>query len=180
MSEPLDDGGNAGATPQPEPQDQGRTFTQADVDKLISERLARVKSTPPPDYAQFKAAAAELQKIQDRDLSELQRAQKAAIDADARAKAVTGQYGQKLARAHFDALAARRNPDVSTSDVLEYVDLSRFVGEDGEVDEKSMAAAVARLIPEPSGGNPGFDGGPRTPPPAGQDMNAIIRRAAGH
>lgn len=120
-----------------------------------------------------------LQALQDRDLSELQRAQKAATDADARAKEVTSKYGQRLARAHFDALAARRNPDVKTADVLEYVDLSRFVSDDGEVDEKAMQAAVNRLIAEPTGGAPSFEGGARKPPPAGQDMNSLLRSAAG-
>lgn len=123
---------------------------------------------------------AKLQELQDRDLSELQKAQKAAADADARIKDITAKSAARVARATFNALAVARNPDADTKSVLEYVDLGRFVDDDGEVDEKAMQAAVNRLIAEPSGAAPTFDGGSRTPPPKGQDMNQLIRAAAGH
>lgn len=49
--------------------------------------------------------------------------------------------------------------------------------------EEEMAAHADRLlaeIPKPTSGPPPFNGGPRTPATQGGDMNALIRRAAGH
>jgi hypothetical protein len=40
----------------------------------------------------------------------------------------------------FDAAAGRRNPDFDTKSALDYVDLAKFVGEDGEPDPKAIKA----------------------------------------
>lgn len=96
----------------------------------------------------------------------------------ARTEAAT-TYGKRLARTEFDALAGRRNPDFDTASALEFVDLGRFLGEDGEPDQKAIKAAVERLVPAPADGPPSFDGGPRTPAPAQQGMTGLIRKAAG-
>lgn len=124
-------------------------------------------------------AAQRLQEIEDKNKTELQRAQDAATAADARAMQTIKDYGAKLVRAQFDTLAARRNPDAKTSDILEYVDLSRLVDENGDPDMKALQAAVLRLVPEPAGGNPALEGGSRRPPKAGQDMETLLRQAAG-
>jgi hypothetical protein len=107
-------------------------------------------------------------------------AEKATAEAKAagRAEAVT-EFGKRLARTEFDALAGRRNPDFDTASALEWVDLARFVGEDGEPDSKAIKAAVERLVPAPEGGPPSFDGGPRTTAPVSTGMNGLIRKAAG-
>ena len=96
----------------------------------------------------------------------------------ARTEAATN-YGKRLARTEFDALAARRNKDFDTASALEFVDLGKFVGEDGEPDSKAIASAVERLVPAAADGPPSFDGGTRTPPPAQQGMSGLIRKAAG-
>lgn len=155
--------------------DQGKRA----IDAMKAERNA-AKAEAAAVRKELAAHQAKLQEMADRDLTELQRAQKAAADADARIKDITAQAAARIAKATFNALAAQRNPDVKTADVLEYVDLSRFVDDDGEVNEKAMQAAVNRLIAEPAGGAPSFDSGTRTPPPKGGDMNQIIRAAAGH
>jgi hypothetical protein len=124
-----------------------------------------------------KKAADELEKARKASMTE---AERAVAEAEARGRTeATGQFGQRLARTEFDAAAARRNPDVNTKDVLEYVDLTRFVGEDGEPDVKAIQAAVERLVPAPGSNVPSFDGGARTPAPVGNDMNSVIRQAAG-
>jgi len=177
-----DQGTDGSATDLPGVQDQDQSLVGDAGKKAIDSFKAERNTAKAEAAAARKEADAfkrQLQQLQERDMSELQRAQKAAVDADARAKEVAARYGERLARSHFDALAARRNPDAKTAEVLEYVDLSRFVNEDGDLDEKGLAAAVARLIPEPQGGAPTFDGGARKSPPAGQDMNQIIRTAAG-
>jgi glutamyl/glutaminyl-tRNA synthetase len=90
-----------------------------------------------------------------------------------------GEFGKRLARTEFDAIAGRRNPDFDTASALEWVDLGRFVGDDGEPDAKAIKAAVERLVPESPNGPPSFDGGARTPAPPTNGMNGLIRRAAG-
>ena len=61
---------------------QDRTFTQEDVDRIVKERLARAKSTPPADYAAHKPKAAEWDKAQEAAKSELERANERAAKAD--------------------------------------------------------------------------------------------------
>jgi hypothetical protein len=107
-------------------------------------------------------------------------AERAVAEAEERGRtAAATEYGQELARERFDALAGRRNADFDTAKALEYVDLSKFLGEDGRPDAKVIAAAVERLVPASSAPTPSFDGGTRTPPPAGVDMNTALRKATG-
>lgn len=123
------------------------------------------------------SAAKELEKARQAAMSE---AEKAVAEAEARGRtAAAVEYGKRLARTEFDAAAGRKNPDFDTASALEFVDLSRFVGEDGEPDKKAIKAAVERLVPEAAGGIPSFDGGTRRPPAKTPDMNDYIRRAAG-
>ena len=96
----------------------------------------------------------------------------------ARAEAAT-EYGKRLARTEFDAAAGRRNPDFDTASALEFVDLSRFLDENGEPDPKAIKAAVDRLVPAVQAGAPGFDLGARGGAPKGTDFNQILRQAAG-
>lgn len=167
---------------QQDQQDQGqaeKTFTQADVDRMITERISRTKATPPADYAELKAQSKRLAEIEDKGRTDLERAQAAVVAAETREREANARHGARLVRAQFDVLAARRNPDAKTSDILEYVDLSRLVDENGEPDLKALTAAVNRLVPEPAGGAPGVEGGARKSPPAGQNMDQLLRQAAG-
>lgn len=83
---PTPDGDEPPAAP---PAD--RTFTQADVDRIVQERLARDRRDRPSDeeIQAMREAMQRLQEIEDRDKSELQRAQEEA---------------QRLARERDDAL----------------------------------------------------------------------------
>jgi DNA repair ATPase RecN len=76
-----------------------KTFTQADVDRIVQERLARAKSTPPADYEDLKAKAARLDEIEEANKSDLQKA----TDAAARAKAAADEW-----KAKFEALEAEQ------------------------------------------------------------------------
>ena len=107
-------------------------------------------------------------------------AERAVSEAEARGRtAATEEFGKELARTQFDALAGRRNKDFDTAQALEFVDLGKFLGEDGRPDEKAITAAVERLVPAAQDGPPSFDGGTRTTPPAPQGMTGLIRKAAG-
>jgi len=122
-------------------------------------------------------AARELEAQQRASMTEAERAV-AEAEARGRTSAIT-DFGKRLARTSFDAAAARRNPDVDTTAVLEFVDLTRFVGDDGEPDSKAIAAAVERLVPAAQAGLPSFDGGARKSADKPADMNQLIRRQVG-
>jgi len=130
---------------------------------------------------EYKKQARDFQKQLDEfRTSSMSEQEKAAHEAEQRGRqSATADFGKRLARTEFDALAGRRNPDVDTAQVLEYVDLAKFVGEDGEPDSKAIAAAVSRLVPEPVVGVPSFDGGSRLPAKADGDMNTFLRKATG-
>ena len=120
-------------------------------------------------------AAKELEKVRAAAMTEQEKAvaeaKTAAATEAARAAA------PRLVRAELRAAAADAGlPRESLAGFLEYADLSRFVGDDGEVDEKAIGAAIKKL----GGGKPAdFDGGARTPAAKPTDMNSLIRRAAG-
>lgn len=119
-------------------------------------------------------------KVQEYEREKLPEAERAAVEAEERGRmAATSEFGRDLARERFDALAGRRNPDFDTAQALEYVDLAKFLGEDGRPDSKAITAAVERLVPTASNTPPAFDGGTRTAPPAQQGMTGLIRKAAG-
>lgn len=83
----------------------------------------------------------------------------------------------RLVKAELRAAAADAGlPKEALAGFLEYADLSRFVGDDGEIDDKAITAAIKKL----GGGKPAdFDGGARTTAAKPADMNSLIRHAAG-
>lgn len=125
-----------------------------------------------------RTAAQELEKRQRESMSE---AEKAVAEAESRGRtsAIT-DFGQRLARSDFIAAAARRNPSWNAADVLDDINLSRYVGEDGEPDSKAIEKAVARLVPEPqSSDNGSLDLGIKQTPATAPNMNSLLRKAAG-
>lgn len=123
------------------------------------------------------AAKTELEKQRQAAMTD---AERAVAEAESRGRtAATTEFGKELAQTQFDALAGRRNPEFDTAKALEFVDLGKFLGEDGRPNQESIQAAVERLVPAPADGPPSFDGGTRTPAPASDGMNGLIRKAAG-
>jgi hypothetical protein len=90
------------------------------------------------------------------------------------------RFGKRLARTEFDSLAGRRNPEFDTAAALEFVDLARFVGEDGEPDVKVIKAAVEKWVPELTKGPPSYDGGARTTAKSPPSMNELLKGLAGY
>ncbi|MFE2433331.1 hypothetical protein [Streptomyces sp. NPDC059409] len=86
-------------------------------------------------------AADELEKLRKQNLSEQE---KAVEEAEARGRtAAAKDYGSKLAQARFEAAAAQAG--VNLAEVAEFISVTQFVGEDGEVDDKAIKAAVAKF-----------------------------------
>lgn len=121
------------------------------------------------------AAAKELEKFRAASMSEQE---KAVAEAEQRGRsAALASSGARLARAEFRAAAAGQVDKDTLDGFLEYADLSKFVGDDGEPDDKAITAAVKKL----GGGtaSTSFDGGARTTAGKPADMNSLIRRQAG-
>jgi hypothetical protein len=84
---PITEGTTSQTAPM-EPSGSGsepRTFTQEDVDRIVKERLARAKATPPADYEEFKAKAAKYDELAEAQKSDLEKANDAAAKAQAEA-----------------------------------------------------------------------------------------------
>jgi hypothetical protein len=118
------------------------------------------------------AKAAEKARLE--SLTEQERAIEEAKQS-ARAEATT-QFGSRLAQTEVRAQAADAGADLSG--VFDYLDLTRFVGDDGEPDTKAIKSFVEGL-PKKSVSVPGLDLGARTTAPADGDMNQALRRALG-
>lgn len=109
-------------------------------------------------------AADELDKVRKASMSEQEKAVEVA-KAEGRTAAAQ-EFGRRLAAAEFRAAIAAKGLDLG--EALELIDTTRFVDESGEVDEKAIKAAVAKLakaIPQaPAAGGADFQGaGGQTP-----------------
>jgi hypothetical protein len=156
------------------------TATGADQDSTTS-----TETTDELGDAGRRALAEErrARKVAERELANLRKAamsdqERAVAEAKAAGLAEAARAAApRLVKAELRAAAADAGlPREALAGFLEYADLGRFVGEDGQVDEKAIGAAIKKL----GGGKPAdFDGGARTPALKGNDMNSVIRRAAG-
>ena len=122
-----------------------------------------------------KGAAAAAEKARLAAMCESERAIEEAKQS-ARAEATT-QFGTRLAQTEVRAQAADAGADLAG--VFDYLDLTRFVGEDGEPDTKAIKTFVAALPKKAPTAAPGLDLGARTTAPADGDMNQALRRAIG-
>jgi hypothetical protein len=101
-----------------------------------------------------KQAATELDKQRKAAMTE---AERAVAEAEERGRtAATTEFGVRLATSEIRAVAADSGADLTG--VFDYLDISRFVGEDGQPDEKAIKAFVDGL-PQKD------DGKPRPPRP---------------
>ena len=126
-----------------------RTFTQADLDRIVKERLGREQARY-ADYDVLKKAAEELSKLKDADLSEQEKLKKriaemeeAAADKDAQAKAVEMKTNEKLMRAEVRVLAATMN-FIDPEEAWKLADLSEVAfNDDGTI--KNVGEALKKL-----------------------------------
>jgi hypothetical protein len=163
-------------TATPEPTEPATGDLAAEVEKWKSlsqknEQRAKANAT----------AAKELEELRKQSMTEVE---KAAAEAEKRgAETALKTFGERLVRSDFTAAAVRINPEIDAAEIAEVLDdlnLAKFVGEDGEPDTEAIKKAAERLI-KPAGGPrpPSFDGGARTTAPAPVGMNQLIRKAVG-
>ena len=128
-----------------------------------------------------KAAQAELDRLREASLSETERA-----IAQARREAreeTSRELNSRLVRAEAKAVATGRLAD--PEDIVRYIDLSQFeVDESGNVDVKALNKEIDALLKSKPylaaqrvGGD--VDSGARGKATTTNDMNSLIRRAAG-
>ena len=166
------------ATESAETSAQGQESEGAETEQKVDETDWKAEARKWEARAKENSGAAKAaEKARLDAMSESERAIEEAKQT-ARSEAATS-FGKRLARTEFDSIAGRRNPDFDTASALEFVDLSKFLDESGEPDTKAIKAAVERLVPEPAGGPPSFDGGSRTPTAAPKGISQIIRQATG-
>ncbi len=146
-----------------------KTYDEAYVSKLRDEN-ARYRTQRNEYKSQVEKVRQEKMTPDEKVLAEAEQRGRAAAAKD---------YGTQLARAQFNALAGRRNPDFETDAILDDLNLGKYVDDEGKVQEDDLKKAVARLVPEPSTAPPSFDRGSRAPAPAGTNMSDLIRRSAG-
>lgn len=169
MTENTPEAPAAPETPAEPPQEgaEAKTFDADYVEKLRKENAAH--------RTEKNALAKELEDVRKSSMSE---AEKAVAEAEARGRTTAAtEFGKRLATSEIRAEAASAGADITG--VFDYIDLTRFVGEDGEPDTKAIKAFVGAL-PTKEMPPPSFDGGSRTPPSGGRgDMNQMLRKASG-
>lgn len=183
------DAGGAGGD-DPDARDKGGTnrvtFSpeqQAEVDRIIAERLSRANNTAAKkaledqakalgyeSYAAMEAAAKAYQAAKDKEKSDLQREQEAKQAAEAKAAQAEERAKQAYIKASFVAHAATANL-VDVEDAFRLADLSDVtVKDDGTVEGvKEVVEALVKAKPylvksgagtvPPAGGNPARGGG---------------------
>ena len=149
--------GGASGAPAPEagkaevkPED-GKTFTQADVDRIIAGRLQR--------FADYDDLKSKLEEIEAANATEAEKAAKAAREEGR--KEALGATAPRLVAAEFKAAAKGRMEPAALTALLEDLDLSKFLDDKGEVDVDRIEKKVAALAPEPGPNKPPLNGGPR-------------------
>lgn len=161
-----------GADPPAPIGEPDRTFTQADVDKIVQDRLARVKTTPPADYDDLKAKAAKLDEIEAANKSELEKLQDALAAEQTKAATASERAQRALVRAAVVAEAQRAgavDPDAVLAMLPENAvtigDDDQVTGADAAV--KALLEAKPYLVGKPTRPAPGSaNGGPRGDQPA--------------
>jgi hypothetical protein len=133
------------------PSDEGKTFTQAEVDRIIAGRFQK--------FADYDDIKKELGTLRDATATEQEKAVKAARE-EARQEALT-EIAPRLVRAEFKAAAKGRMEPSALDSLLEDLDLTKFLTDKGEVDVERIEKKVTALAPEPGANKPPLRGGPR-------------------
>ncbi len=167
--------------------------TQADLDRIISDRLARVKPKAPDDYKDLQAKAARLDELEAANRTELENAQTALAAATQRAEAAE-QAGQ-LAKIHAAVLTEAGklgavDPEavlaLLSNDAVTIDDAGRVTGADTAVKallESKPYLQSTPTAPTPPGFPPAPDlgqGSRGTPPALNSDaLTQSLKRAVG-
>lgn len=126
--------------------DAPRSFSQEEVDRIVKDRLARAKATPPADYEEAKRKAALLDQLEEAQATELEKAQKAAAEAQAERDKILAEAKETRLRAAIIAEAAKSDRKVVDPEaVVALLDRSALeLADDGT--PTNIAAAMDSLL----------------------------------
>jgi len=166
------DGQQAGAT------GASKTFTQQDLDRIIEERLGRERQK----YADYDTIKAELGKLKQSQMSDLEKLTQAASENERRAIAAESRIAQTEIKADFvERAIAAGVTDIrlaylaaQAEGLLGAYDPDKGVGKHNFEELKKRYPNLFR-----AGAGGSADGGAGGGGKVGGDMNAWIRRAAG-
>jgi len=130
-----------------------KTFTQEQVDRIVQERLARAKATPPADYEDLKAKAAKFDQLEEANKSDLEKAN----DAKARAEAEAADWKAKFERAQAEQERAHEVTRLAAQYGVNAGTLSRMAGD--VEDNAKYLASVEESRPKFGSMGDGGDGG---------------------
>jgi hypothetical protein len=152
-----------GTPPEGQEQEAGKTFTQADLDRIVAERLAR-ESKKYADYDDLKAKAEEAARLQaeqeEATASDLDKAVKAARKEVE--EALRAEFAQERVADKIDALAAGKFADPEDARLRLASRVGEFV-QDGSVDTDAISKALDEVLEK----HPHLAAKPeKTPPPA--------------
>lgn len=132
------------APPAGEPPASDRTFTQVELDRMISDRLDRERKKY-ADFDQIKQKAQKLDEIEEANASQLEKAVKTARGEER--SAVQREYAEQSARFAAKAQLEARIGKDAAAELLDDINISKYVNDDGSVDEDGIGALAARLAP---------------------------------
>jgi L-alanine-DL-glutamate epimerase-like enolase superfamily enzyme len=140
--EPSGDGADTppqggGTTPPADPPkaDEGKTFTQADVDRIIAGRLSK--------FADYDEVKTKLSKIEDANATETEKAIKAARE-EARIETLRESAPERV-RLAFEAAAGQRMTAAQIEELLEDVDTTKYLTDTGAIDRDRVAKKMRWL-----------------------------------
>jgi len=151
-------GGSAGGEP-------GKTFTQADLDRIVGERLAREREKY-ADYDQLKAASEDLRKLKEAQMSELDKAKAAAAELEAKLKAKDAEIAAFKLEQLRTRLVTEAGLPVALADRVKGTDEATIKA---DIEELKKLVKPAGAGPVGSGTNPA--GAPEKNPWAKDTLN---------
>lgn len=160
--------------------DADKAFTQADVDRIVADRVRRAK---PADYDDLKAAAKRLEAIEAANATDLEKAVSAAKKETE--DTIRAEVRRERVLDRVEVLAAKDFADPEDARLRLERDADQYVTKDGQPDSEAIKTALAQLLKDKphlsavkDDGRPKGDAdlGPRTTPPPSNPRAADLQQ----
>lgn len=149
-----------------------KTFTQEQLDTILADRLSRERAK----YLDYDELKKKTQEQDDAKKSEIEKLTERASKAEAKAKEVAEQTTARLVQSEARALAAELG-FMKPQQAVKLADLSKAIGEDGEIDSKAVRTSLealakespellGKITPKVAATNP-----PKADPPSGKETD---------